>query len=293
MKKSLLFSSLAAIALLFAGPSASAQFSSGPIVNGGTYKITHYFVTATNGDPLCVEVAGNSAAAGAAVQQFNDNGNDAQRFVFELQADGSYKLRHKGTDMYIQTVGLSSAVFAELEQNVSTDDFAQRWVITENPGSNVDNPNPPAGLYEFKLKKSVGQMPFEMCMEVPSANNVSGQRLKLFDDNEYARAQRFQLTLISTPTATKNASQLVLKAQAYPNPFGQGEALSVSIDALTGGTVSISVIDALGHAVHSQRATLRAGANTVKLSNPVLAAGLYVVRVSQGKNTQQIHVAQQ
>ncbi|OGX82526.1 hypothetical protein BEN47_18325 [Hymenobacter lapidarius] len=276
-----------------AGPSASAQFSTGPIVNGGTYKITHYFVKATNGDPLCVEVAGNSAVAGAAVQQFNDNGNDAQRFIFELQADGSYKLRHKGTNMYIQTVALSSAVFAELEQNVSTNDPGQQWVITENPGSNADNPNPPAGLYEFKLKKSVGQMPFEMCMEVPSANNLAGQRLKLFDDNDYARAQRFQLTLVSMPTATKNASDLVLKAQAYPNPFGQGQALSVKVEALSGGSATVSVIDALGHIVHSQQAALRAGANTIILSNPVLAAGMYVVRVNQGFNTQQIQVAQQ
>lgn len=293
MKKSLLLSSLAAVGLLFAGPSASAQFFTGPIVNGATYKITHYFVRATNGDALCVEVAGNSAAAGAAVQQFNDNANDAQRFIFELQTDGSYKLRHKGTNMYVQTVGLSSAVFADLEQNVSTNDLGQRWVITENPGSNVDNPNPPAGLYEFKLKKAVGQMPFEMCMEVPFANNVSGQRLKLFDDNDYARAQRFQLTLTAMPTATKNASELVLKTQAYPNPFGRGQALSVQMEALSGGPATVSVVDALGHTVHSQQVALKAGGNTVLLSNPVLAAGMYIVRVNQGQNTQQIQVVQQ
>ena len=293
MKKSFLFSTLAAVGLLLAGPSASAQFSTGPIVNGATYKITHYFVRASNGDALCVEVAGNSPAAGAAVQQFNDNGNDAQRFIFELQTDGSYKMRHKGTNMYIQTVGLSSAVFTDLEQNVSNNDTGQRWVITENPGSNVDNPNPPAGLYEFKLKKAVGQMPFEMCMEVPSANNISGQRLKLFDDNDYARAQRFQLTLTAMPTATKNASELVLKTQAYPNPFGRGQALSVQVEALNGGSATVSVIDALGHVVHNQQVALKAGGNTVLLSNPMLATGMYIVRVNQGHNTQQIQVAQQ
>lgn len=284
---------MAAVLLLFAGQSASAQFQQGPIVNGGTYKITHYGVLATNGDPLCVEVAGNSAVAGAAVQQFNDNGNDAQRFVFELQTDGSYKLRHKGTTMYVQTVNLSSAVFSELEQNASTNDTAQRWVITEDPGSNVDNPNPPAGLYEFKLKKAVGQMPFEMCMEVPSANNISGQRLKLFDDNNYARAQRFQLTLTATATATQKAGELALKTSAYPNPFGRGQALQVQVEALRSGPATVDVLDVLGHNVHSQELTLKTGANTVQLGNAPLAAGVYVVRVSQNGHVQQSQVVQQ
>ena len=137
---------MAAFGLLCAGQSASAQ----AIVDGATYKITHYGITAPTGEPLCVDVANNSAAAGAAIGQYLDNGNDAQRFIFEKQTDGSFKLRHKGTNMYIQIVGLSSAVFTQLEQGPATDDTAQRWVITEDPGSNADNPNPPAnGLYEF------------------------------------------------------------------------------------------------------------------------------------------------
>ena len=137
---------MAAFGLLCAGQSASAQ----AIVDGATYKITHYGITAPTGEPLCVVVANNSAVAGTAIGQYLDNGNDAQRFIFEKQTDGSFKLRHKSTNMYIQTVGLSSAVFTQLEQGPATDDTAQRWVITEDPGSNADNPNPPAnGLYEF------------------------------------------------------------------------------------------------------------------------------------------------
>jgi hypothetical protein len=290
MKKSLLLGSLAAVCLLFTGQSASAQ----AIVNGATYKITHYGVKADNGEALCIEVAGNSGDAGAAVQQWYDNGNDAQRFIFELQTDGSYKLRHKGTNMYIQTTALSSQVFTQLEQGVSTDDDAQRWVITENSGSTDNNPNPPAnGLYEFKLKKAVGQVPFEMCMEVPDGNNIPGQRIKLFDDNDYAHAQRFQLALVSMPTAAKNANVLTLKTELYPNPLGRGQGLSMQVETVKNGQASVEIVDMLGHRVYRQAATLHTGANTLKLSNQALAAGIYVVRVQQGEVVQQTQLVQQ
>ena len=59
------------------------------------------------------------------------------------------------------------------------------------------------------------------------------------------------------------------------------------------GPATVSVVDALGHAVYAQQVALKAGANTVPLRAPSLAAGLYVLRVSQGANTRQINVVQQ
>ena len=122
------------------GVEARAQ---GAIANGGTYKMSHYGVVsgsttpgAPAGQPLCLDVDNNLATVGTSIGQWVGNGNDAQRFIFELQSDGSYKLRHKGTVMYVQPIGLSKTANTQIQQNVLlTTDDAQRWFITD-PNSN-------------------------------------------------------------------------------------------------------------------------------------------------------------
>ena len=122
MTKSVFFSLLTALCLLGAGQSASAQ---GAITNGGAYKITHYGVPADGsafgvpvGTPPCLDVNLGLTTAGASIGQWGDNGFDGQRYIFERQTDGSYKLRHRGTTMYVQPAGLSKAANARIEQNV-------------------------------------------------------------------------------------------------------------------------------------------------------------------------------
>jgi hypothetical protein len=130
-------------------------------------------------------------------------------------------------------------------------------------------------------------------LEVGFASDAPGARVNLFDDNGFEPAQRWQLALISSPTATKNASELVLKTQAYPNPLVQGQRLTLQVETISTGPATVDVLDVVGHKVHSQDVSLKAGANTVQMTNTPLAAGLYVVRVSQGANVKQTQVAQQ
>jgi hypothetical protein len=281
MKKSILFGSLAALSLLFAGHSASAQ---GAIVDGGTYKLTHYDrVDPATKTPLCLDVDGASTEAAAGIGQWLDNGNDAQRFVFEKQTDGSYKLRHKGTQLYVQPIGLSPAVNTKIEQNVSSESLSQRWVVSD-PGNN--------GRYKFILK-STESLPLPQALEVGFGSDAPGARVNLFDDNGFEPAQRWLLTLMSSPTATKNADKSVLNAEAYPNPFGAGQRLTMRVETIRSGTANVDVLDMLGHKVYSQRAMLNSGTNMLALGNQQLAAGVYVVRVSQGELIQQTRVVQQ
>ena len=290
MKNTLLFGSLAAACLLFAGQAASAQ---GAIVNGATYKITRYGVTSSGttpgapaGQPLCMDVDNNLATPGVSIGQWVDNGNDAQRYIFERQADGSFKLRHKGTVMYVQTVGLNKTFNTQIQQNVlvTTNDDAQRWFITD-PNNN--------GRYKFTLKNSANATGISQCLETGFASDAPGARLNIYDDNGFEPAQRWLLTLTAQPSATKNANELVLSTRAYPNPFTQGQPLSVQVETIANGPATVSVIDVLGHRVHSQEVSLKAGANTVLLRNAPLASGLYILRVAQGANVQQTQVVQQ
>jgi hypothetical protein len=290
MKKSVLFGALAALGLLVGSTSAQAQVAA--ISNGATYRLTHYGVTADAsaaptvpaGSPLCLDVNGNLNTAGTLLGQWGENANDGQQFVFILQSDGSYKLRHKGTVQYVQTVGLSKAVNTRIEQNVlvTTGDDAQRWFITD-PNNN--------GRYKFTLKNSANAQGVSQVLEVGFASPVPGAQVNLFDDNGFEPAQRWTLT--RTVLATKNAAGEALWLQAYPNPAGRGQALNLRVEAQRPGAAAIEVIDALGRAVYRQNATLVAGGNPVELSNASLAPGLYLVRMTQGDFVQQTRFVQE
>lgn len=281
MKKSLLLRSVAAFGLLCATQTAWAQ---GAIVDGGTYKLTHYDrVDPTTKSALCLDVDGALPDAGTGIGQWLDNGNDAQRFVFEKQTDGSYKLRHKGTQMYVQPIGLSPAVNTKIEQNVSSESLSQRWVISD-PNNN--------GRYKFILK-STESLPLPQALEVGFGSDIPGARVNLFDDNGFEPAQRWLLTLMSSPTATRNVNANVLRAEAYPNPFGPGQSLTMRVEAAYSGAAEVAVLDVVGHKVYTQRTMLKAGINLLPLSNQKLAAGVYIVRVSQGDFIQQTRVVQQ
>ena len=290
MKKNVLFASLAAVCLLGAAHSAQAQ---GAIVNGATYKLTHYEVVADGsavqfgvpvGTALCMDVDNNLATAGTSIGQWGDNGNDAQRFIFELQADGSYKFRHKGTVMYVQPVALNKAQGTRIEQNVlvTVNDDAQRWLITD-PNNN--------GRYKFTLKNSANAQNISQVLEVGFASAAPGARVNLYDDNGFEPAQRWQM--LRVVLATKNAADAQLWLQAFPNPLAPGQGLSLRVEAQRKGTAEVEVLDVTGRRVHSQTAELLVGGNPLALTNAPLAPGLYLVRVHQGTFVQQIQVVQQ
>lgn len=290
MTKSVLFRSLTALCLLGAAQSASAQ---GTITNGGTYKMTHYGVPADAsavafgvpaGTPLCLDVNLGLATAGASIGQWGDNGFDGQRFIFELQTDGSYKLRHRGTVMYVQTVGLSKAANSRIEQNVllTSGDDAQRWFITD-PNNN--------GRYKFTLKNSANAAGVSQVLEIGFGSAAPGAPVNLFDDNAFEQAQRWQLT--RTALATKNAVDSGLWLQAYPNPLAAGQALSLRVEAQRPGPAAVEVLDVMGRVVYRQAATLVAGGNPLALATAPLTPGLYLVRLHQGGLVQQTQFVQQ
>ena len=287
MMKSVLIGALTACSVLAAG-SAQAQ---GPITNGGVYKLTRYGTVADGsatqfgvpaGTALCIDVDNNLATAGTSIGQWGDNGIDAQRFVFALQTDGSYKLRHLGTVMYVQSVALNKAQGTQIEQNVlvTTNDDAQRWFVTD-PGSN--------GRYKFTLKNSANGAGVSQVLETGFASAAPGARLNLWEDNGFEPAQRWTLTRTALSSAKKSANA-ELWLQAYPNPLAQDQTLSLLIEAQRSGKAQVEVVDVMGRLVYQEAADLRTGGNPLTLSNNHLAPGLYLVRLHQGSSVQQTQV---
>ena len=144
-----------------------------PIVTGGLYRLMH------KGTNQCLDVAGNSSQAGANVQQYTDNTNDAQRWYITLESDGYYKLRHKGTPMVLDVAGNSSTAGANVQQYNDLNNDAQRWKLDL------------IGSY-FKLThKGTTQ-----CLDVSDNSSQPGANVGQWNDGPNNDAQRWKLDLM-------------------------------------------------------------------------------------------------
>jgi predicted RNA binding protein YcfA (HicA-like mRNA interferase family) len=144
-----------------------------PIVTGGLYRLMH------KGTNQCLDVAGNSNLAGANVQQYTDNTNDAQRWYITLESDGYYKLRHKGTPMVLDVAGNSSTAGANVQQYNDLNNDAQRWKLDL------------IGSY-FKLThKGTTQ-----CLDVSDNSSQPGTNVGQWNDGPNNDAQRWKIDLM-------------------------------------------------------------------------------------------------
>jgi GH43 family beta-xylosidase len=184
------------------GGGASGQYN---VVAGATYKLTH------KGTAMCLEVAGNSSAAGANVQQWNDNGNDAQRWIVSREADNAYKLIHKGTTMGLDVENGSSAQGSNVRQWNDNNADAQRWYITHTPD------------YYFKLMhKGTNQ-----CLDVNANSNAAGANVQQWTDNGND-AQRWRMDIMEYPVISGAAYRLTHK--------GTNQCLDVESGSTVQGT---------------------------------------------------------
>lgn len=144
-----------------------------PIVSGGLYRLTH------KGTNQCLDVAGNSGAAGANVQQWTDNTNDAQRWYVTLESDGHYKLRHKGTPMVLDVASNSSTAGANVQQYTDLSNDAQRWKIDL------------IGIYAKLTHKGTTQ-----CLDVSNNSSEPGTNVGQWNDGPNNDAQRWKMDLM-------------------------------------------------------------------------------------------------
>lgn len=80
-----------------------------------------------------------------------------------------------------------------------------------------------------------------------------------------------------------NETELV-NTQVFPNPAD--DELNVRFTALTGQTVTVSVVDLLGNVLSTYTIQANEGENLVMVSTESLASGMYLVRLSQGTSGQ-------
>ena len=156
--------------------------------SGATYKLTH------KGTNQCLEVPSNSATPGVALQQYTDNGNDAQRWVITLQADGYYKATHKGTTQCMEVAGNSAAAGAVVQQYTDNGNDAQRWRLEDMSG----------GFYKLTHKNTT------MCLDVDNNSAAPGTGVHQYTDNGND-AQRWQFALTDLPIVSGGVYRLTHK----------------------------------------------------------------------------------
>lgn len=152
--------------------------SNPPIENlqNGTYYITNK----SSGKAL--EVADNSLADGAKIQQWAYSNTANQQFNVTLESDGSYKLVASHSNKVLDVPNSSTAISVQLQQWNDNGTNAQRWLITKTGD----------GYYKVVSKAS------GLAMDVRSSTNADGGVVQQYTDNN-TDAQKWSFTIATDP----------------------------------------------------------------------------------------------
>jgi GH43 family beta-xylosidase len=144
-------------------PAASIGTSySMPIANG-TYRIK----SKVTGQ--CVDVPGGSATLGAQIQQWTDNNNIAQKWVFTSLGNGYYKIKSAATNLCLDNAGGSLSAGNILIQYTDNSNIAQQWRV-QDMGS---------GYFKIINCRSL------FALNVPNSNTTPGTKLEQWFENQY------------------------------------------------------------------------------------------------------------
>lgn len=155
--------------------------SSGTSVANGTYKL----VSALNSNYV-MDVNGASAFDGANVQLYEDNGSNAQKFVFTRQSDGYYTIKNVNSGKMLDCFGAGKTNGSNVQQYTSNSTAAQRWKVT-NTGN---------GYYTLTCKCN------GLLVDVAGGRSANWTNIQMYVANGSA-AQKWKL--VST-TASKSSS---------------------------------------------------------------------------------------
>ncbi|MBE1496011.1 hypothetical protein H4696_003111 [Amycolatopsis lexingtonensis] len=129
--------------------------------SGGGFPTGYHRLVAAH-DNLCLDVYGNTSAAGAAIDQWTCNGQANQQFQFIPGTGGYGELRAQNSG---QDVAVSGGATVQ-----GTPDIVQQPPNTAT--GNLWQPVPQSdGSYEFRNQRS------GLCLDVPSAGTSPGQQL--------------------------------------------------------------------------------------------------------------------
>jgi hypothetical protein len=128
---------------------------------GGGFPSGYHRMVIGN-DSLCVDVKGNTTAAGAAIDQWTCNGQSNQQFQFVAGSGGygSLQARNSGDDVTV-TGSATTAGTADIAQEPASSSASAQWLPVQQSD----------GSWEFKNSAS------GLCLDVTGAVSTTGQQL--------------------------------------------------------------------------------------------------------------------
>ncbi|MCC8409473.1 family 43 glycosylhydrolase [Mucilaginibacter sp. UR6-1] len=133
-----------------------------PIANG-TYRIKSKVTS------QCVDVPSGSSTPGEQIQQYTDNGNIAQKWVFTSLGNGYYKIKSAASNLCLDNAGGSLSAGNILIQWTDNNNIAQQWRVQD-----MGN-----GYFKLINRRSL------FALNVPQSNQTPGTKLEQWFENQY------------------------------------------------------------------------------------------------------------
>ncbi|OMP76533.1 family 43 glycosylhydrolase [[Flexibacter] sp. ATCC 35208] len=133
-----------------------------PIANG-TYRIKSKVTS------QCVDVPNAASTAGLQIQEYTDNGTNAQKWVFTSLGNGYYTITSVASGLNLDNAGASTAAGNILIQWTDNGNEAQHWRVQDMGG----------GYYKLINQRSL------LALNVPYSNQTPGTKLEQWYENQY------------------------------------------------------------------------------------------------------------
>ncbi|MFD2572784.1 RICIN domain-containing protein [Spirosoma soli] len=236
--------------------SVASVFGSTPPPTSGPANGVYQITARHSGKAL--DVASNSLADGANVQQYTYSGGSNQKWTVTSLGSGQYSIRalHSGKALDVTSSSLSDG--ADINQWAYSGGNNQKWRI-ESVGS---------GYYRIVSVNS------GKCVDVVGASTANGAAINQYTCNG-GNNQSFQLTYLSGGRLAAEHNPEDTPATVYPNPAQSTFTLEKA------GTFDYSIYNVLGTSLESGQTI-----NKVTTGQS-LKPGLYLIRVKslQGNQT--------
>ena len=142
-------------------PSIGPSYSM-PIANG-TFRIK------SKATSQCVDVPGANTTPGTQIQQWTDNGNIAQKWVFTSFGNGYYKIKSSATNLCLDDANASLTAGNIMIEWADNGTSAQQWRIQD-----MGN-----GYFKIINRRSL------LALNVPASNQTPGTKLEQWYENQY------------------------------------------------------------------------------------------------------------
>ncbi len=130
----------------------NTSWSASCTVNVSALQNGTYYIQSKASLSKVVDIKDSNTAAGESIHQFDFEGTNDQKWIFELQQDGYYTIKSVHSNLYLSVKDNSSNSGAEVVQNPDGNADGQRWAIIKTS----------SGAYKIKAKCAGGA---DLCLK--------------------------------------------------------------------------------------------------------------------------------